>query len=222
MYLEIMQWNLNWFIHTLGSSIGKKLIMALTGFGLIAFLVSHLAGNLTIYAGKGAFDLYAERLHSLGPLLSLAEAGLLVLAVAHILTGTYLFYENIRARPQRYKKKKSAGGRTISSATMPYTGFLILFFIILHLVDFHFVDKTEQTIFQIVLHTFSSPGYTIFYILSMVVVAVHVDHGLWSLLQTLGISNLKYVPLFRLTSLVLSLVVGFGFGSIPVYITLVF
>jgi len=216
-----MKWNLNRLLLTLSSSIGKKLIMAITGLGFCIFLISHLTGNLIIYAGNDAFNSYAERLHALGPLLILAEIGLLFLGVVHISTGVYLSYQNFRARPGRYKKKKNAGGRTIGSSTMPYTGFLILVFIIFHLIDFHFVEKADRSIYQIVLETFSSPGYTIFYILSMVVVATHIDHGLWSLLQTLGINNLEYMPILRMVSSAFSLFVGIGFGSLPVFITLI-
>tara|TARA_B100001964_G_scaffold153869_1_gene169211 strand:- start:127 stop:717 length:591 start_codon:yes stop_codon:yes gene_type:complete len=195
--------------------------MAITGLGFCIFLLSHLAGNLIIYAGNDAFNSYAERLHSLGPLIILAEIGLLVLGIVHVSTGTYLFYQNVRARPRRYRKKKNAGGRSIGSSTMPYTGFLILIFIVFHLIDFHFVEKTDRSIYQIVLETFSNPGYTIFYILSIGVVAVHVDHGFWSLLQTLGINNLECMPVLRVISSATSLFVGIGFGSLPVFITLI-
>ncbi|MCR4289365.1 MAG: succinate dehydrogenase cytochrome b subunit [Candidatus Scalindua sp.] len=216
-----MHWKSNRFILILSSSIGKKSIMAVTGLGFCVFLISHLAGNLIIYAGKDSFNSYAERLHSLGSLLILAEIGLFCLGIVHISTGVYLFYQNFRARPERYKKKKNAGGRTISSSTMPYTGFLILIFIVFHLMDFHFVEKADSSIYQIVLETFSNPGYTIFYILSMVVVATHVDHGFWSLLHTLGITNLECMPVLRVISSAISLFVGIGFGSLPVFITLI-
>ncbi len=216
-----MQWISSKFILTLSSSIGKKLIMAFTGLIFCTFLISHLAGNLFIYAGEDAFNTYAERLHSLGPVITLSEIGLLLFGVVHIFTGIYLLLENFRARPKRYLKKKSVGGRSIGSATMPYTGFLILLFIIVHLIDFHFVDKADRAIYQIVLDTFSNPTYAIFYILSMVVVATHIDHGFWSLLQTLGINNLEHMPFFRLISTSFSIIVGFGFGSIPVFISLI-
>ncbi len=216
-----MRWNSNWFIRTLSSSVGKKLVMAFTGLVFCTFLISHLAGNLFLYAGENAFITYAERLHSLGLVIALAEFGLLVFGVVHISTGTYLLIINFRARPKRYLKKKSAGGRTIGSSTMPYTGFLILFFIIIHLIDFHFVDKTDRSIYQIVLETFSNPVYAIFYILSMVIVAIHVDHGVWSITQTFGINNLENMSFLRLISATFSMIVGFGFGSIPVFITLI-
>jgi succinate dehydrogenase / fumarate reductase cytochrome b subunit len=131
-----MQWDLNWFICTLRSSIGKKLVMALTGLGFCIFLIAHLAGNLTICAGEDAFNSYSERLHALGPLVIFTEIGLLFFAVAHVFIGAYLFYENLRARPERYLVKKNAGGRTIGSVTMPYTGLFILFLLSFTLLIF--------------------------------------------------------------------------------------
>ena len=83
---------MNWITGTLGSSVGKKLMMAITGLSFCGFLAAHLAGNLTIYGGKNAFNSYAEHLHSLGPVLTLAEWGLLVFAIVHVCTGLILFY----------------------------------------------------------------------------------------------------------------------------------
>ena len=211
---------MNWLTNTLGTSVGKKLMMAVTGLGFCGFLTGHLAGNLTIYAGKDAFNSYAEHLHSLGPLLTLAETGLLFFAAVHILTGAFLFYQNFKARPVRYSVNKRAGGRTIGSATMPYTGFILLLFIIFHLLNFHFVDKTNTTIFQIVSSSFAQPGYVFIYTFAMIVAAIHVSHGLWSACQTLGANHPKYTPFIRSASIVFSLIVGIGFGFIPVYVSL--
>ncbi len=210
---------MNWLIQTLWSSIGKKMLMALTGLAFCGFLAGHLAGNLTIFGGKDAFNSYAEQLHSLGPLLTLAELGLLVFAIVHVCTGLILFYQNFSARSNRYAVNKKAGGRTIGSATMPYTGILLLAFIVFHLINFHFVDKTHRSIHEIVTQAFESPLYVIIYILAMVVAAVHVSHGLWSAFQTLGANHKKYMPLIMTLSIIFSLVVGFGFGIIPLYLS---
>ncbi|HSO19012.1 MAG TPA: succinate dehydrogenase, partial [Desulfosarcina sp.] len=126
---------MNWITGTLGSSIGKKLMMAVTGFSFCGFLVTHLAGNLTIYGGRDAFNSYAEHLHSLGPLVTAAELVLLTLFLVHVGTGVILFLQNLKARPVRYAVNKNAGGRTLGSATMPYTGVLILAFIVFHLLN---------------------------------------------------------------------------------------
>lgn len=209
---------MNWLLDIIESSIGKKLLMALTGLGFCVFLFGHLAGNLTIYGGKDAFNSYAEHLHSLGPILTVAEIGLLIFAMVHILSGIFLFWGNLKARPQRYVMKKSAGGRTIGSRTMPYTGFLVLLFVIFHLMNFHFVDKTNTTIFQIVQNAFSDPIYVGIYVAAMLVVGIHVSHGFWSAFQTLGANHPKYMPLIKGLSICFSLIVGMGFGFLPIYL----
>jgi succinate dehydrogenase / fumarate reductase cytochrome b subunit len=208
-----------WITNFFGSSIGKKLLMALTGLCFISFLSVHLAGNLTLYGGRDMFNSYAEHLHSLGPIILFAEWGLLFLAAVHILTGSILFFQNLTARPMRYKMNKQAGGRTLSSITMPYTGFIILLFVIFHLLNFHFIDKTHTTIYEIVSTAFQSPIYIFFYIAAMVVVALHIRHGFWSLFQTLGANHPKYMALVMAASVALSLAFGIGFGFLPIYLS---
>lgn len=211
----------NWLIRTFSSSIGKKLMMALTGLGFCGFLKVHLIGNLFLYGGKDAFNSYAEHLHSLGPLVNVAEFGLLTLAVIHISTGLILFFQNYQSRPVRYAVKKSGGGRTIGSMSMPYTGIVMLLFILFHLVGFHFADKSTRTIFDIVHATFSNPAYVVLYVAAMAVVAIHVSHGLWSAFQTIGANHPKYMPLIMLLSVIFSIVVGVGFGFIPLYMLMI-
>jgi succinate dehydrogenase / fumarate reductase cytochrome b subunit len=212
---------MNWLIRTLWSSVGKKLLMALTGLCFCLFLIGHLAGNLIMYAGKDAFNAYAQRLHALGPLIMLVELGLLFFAIIHIATGLTLFYQNFKARPTRYKIQKRSGGRTIGSSTMPYTGILLVSFIVFHLLNFHFVDKTTTTIAQIVSEAFKSPLYVILYVAAMIVAALHVRHGFWSAFQTLGANHPKYMPAIMVLSILLSLIVGFGFGLLPLYIAII-
>uniref|UniRef100_A0A7C4MPH0 Succinate dehydrogenase cytochrome b subunit n=1 Tax=Desulfatirhabdium butyrativorans TaxID=340467 RepID=A0A7C4MPH0_9BACT len=212
---------MNWLIQTFGSSIGKKLMMAVSGLCFCGFLAAHLAGNLFIYGGKDAFNAYASHLHSLGPLLTIAEFGLLFLALVHVVSGLVLFYQNWSARPERYQVNATAGGRTIGSATMPYTGLILLAFVLFHLFQFHFVDKTTRTIFDIVSTAFRNPVNVGLYVLVMVVAAIHVSHGFWSAFQTLGANHPKYMPAIRLLSILFSLIVGIGFGFIPVYVSLI-
>jgi succinate dehydrogenase / fumarate reductase cytochrome b subunit len=212
--------DMNWFTQTFGSSIGKKLMMSITGLAFIVFLMAHLAGNLTIYGGKDSFNAYAEKLHSLGPVLKLMEAGLITFAVIHIATGLWLFYLNFTARPEKYQVNKCGGGRTIGSRTMPYTGLFLLFFVVFHLSNFTFADKTNTTIFEIVSNAFQSPYYITFYVFAMIVAAVHVSHGFWSAFQTLGFNHSKYMPAIMILSIVFAVVVGVGFGFLPIYISL--
>ncbi len=195
--------------------------MAITGLMFCLFLGVHLFGNLTIYGGQDPFVAYSARLHALGPLVTLVELSLLLFAVLHVSIALILYIENLRARPVGYLIKKTRGGRTWSSALMPYTGLYLLFFIIIHLFTFHFVDRTNQTIYQIVLQAFSKPGYVIFYVLSTIVAALHIKHGLWSSFQTIGASHPKYMPMIKGGSLLFSIGIAVGFGAIPVFVMVV-
>jgi succinate dehydrogenase / fumarate reductase cytochrome b subunit len=212
---------MNWFIAMLRSSIGKKLMMALTGLFFSFFLLIHLIGNLTLYGGKDLFLSYVEHLHALGPLIRIAEIGLLTFAVIHISTGLVLFWQNLQARPVRYQVNKKAGGRTIGSATMPYSGVFILTFVIIHLLNFHFIDHSTQTVFQAIDTTFSMLPYVLFYSLAVAIVAIHVSHGFWSLFQTLGANHPKYMPAIKGVGVMLSLLFAAGFGFIPVYVSFI-
>ncbi len=211
---------MNWLMKNLTSSIGKKQVMAVTGLAFSLFLVTHLIGNLTLYGGKELFISYVEHLHSLGYLITVAEWGLILFAVLHIGTGLLLFIENRRARPVNYAVKKGAGGQTIGSTTAPYTGILILVFLVFHLLRFRFVDKVETNDFIILSLTFEQIGYVIFYVAAMIVVGVHVSHGFWSGFQTLGLSHPKYMPFITRLSSIFAWVVGLAFISIPLFILL--
>jgi succinate dehydrogenase / fumarate reductase cytochrome b subunit len=211
---------MSWLIRTFGSSIGKKLLMAITGLSFIGFLCAHLAGNLTLYKGGTAFNAYAEKLHSLGPILTVFEFGLLSLALIHVTTGIFLFVQNLKARSMPYKIDRRAGGRTLSSVTMPYTGIIILAFVVFHLINFSFVDKSQRTIFEIVSSAFANPVYIVLYVCVMIIVAFHVRHGFWSAFQTIGANHPKYMPALMVLSVIVSLIFGFGFGLLPIYIGL--
>jgi succinate dehydrogenase / fumarate reductase cytochrome b subunit len=209
---------MSWLLHTFGSSIGKKLLMAITGLSFIGFLGTHLAGNLTLYKGGAAFNTYAEKLHALGPILTVFEFGLLALALVHVTVGIILFVQNLKARSVPYELDRPAGGRTLSSVTMPYTGFIILAFVIFHLITISFADKSQRTIFEIVSSAFASPVYMVVYVFVMVVVTLHVQHGFWSAFQTMGANHPKYMPAIMALSIIFSLIFGFGFGILPIYL----
>ena len=209
---------MSWLLRAFGSSIGKKLLMAITGLSFIGFLGAHLAGNLTLYKGDAAFNTYAEKLHALGPILTVFEFGLLALALIHVTTGIILFVQNLKARSVPYELDRPAGGRTLSSVTMPYTGFIILAFVIFHLITISFADKSQRTIFEIVSSAFASPVYMVVYVFVMVVVTLHVQHGFWSAFQTIGANHPKYMPAIMALSIIFSLIFGFGFGILPIYL----
>ena len=211
---------MSWVVRTLSSSVGKKQLMAVSGLLFLLFLAVHLIGNLTIYGGVAAFNAYVEHLHALGPLLMVSEVVMLLALLVHIITGAILFLENRRARPVAYAVDKSGGGRTFSSQTMPYTGLLILVFVVIHLTGASrfFVARTDT--FSLMSAIFAHKALAAFYMFSMVVVAFHVRHGLWSAFQTVGANHPKYMPFIEKLSLAFALLVGVGFGSLPLIISL--
>jgi succinate dehydrogenase / fumarate reductase cytochrome b subunit len=214
---------MNWVVRTLSTSLGKKQLMAVTGMLFLLFLAVHLIGNLTIYGGVPAFNAYVDKLHGLGGLLAVAEVVMLLAVLIHIIFAVILFFENRGARPVKYAVDKSGGGgRTFSSQTMPYTGLLILLFVVIHLATTSrfFTDRTAKTTFQILTEIFSHKGYIAFYLVAMVIVALHVRHGLWSAFQTVGANHPKYMPLIERLSIIFAFIVGIGFGSLPLAISL--
>ncbi|MGW8160731.1 MAG: succinate dehydrogenase cytochrome b subunit [Desulfobulbales bacterium] len=197
------------------TSVGKKSVMATSGLLLALFLLAHLIGNSFSFLGRDAFNSYAEKLHSMGGLIYLFEVVLLTLFLLHIITGIILYIENLRARPVRYAINSSEGGRTWGSRTMPYTGVIILAFIIVHLINFHFTDKSVP-IADLVRQLLSQPPLGLFYIFALLALALHLSHGVWSLFQTVGCNHEKYNRLIRRGTLVFSILLGAVFILIPV------
>ena len=197
------------------SSVGKKSIMAASGLLLSLFLLTHLLGNSVSFLGRDAFNAYAEKLHSLGGLVYVFEIGLLTLFLIHIITGIILYVENLQARPSRYSVNTAEGGRSWGSRTMPYTGALIFVFIIVHLLNFHFTVKS-LAVADLVRGLLSRPPLALFYIVSLLAVALHLSHGAWSLFQSIGFNHEKYNGVLLKGALAFSILVGTVFILIPV------
>ena len=212
---------MKWYLFLIGSSVGKKMLMAVTGLCLIGFLAVHLLGNTMAFVGAEAFNDYAKKLHSLEPYFTVFNIGLLTIGLVHIIVGILLFFENLRARPNNYEIFNNPGGMTFGSKTMPYTGILILIFVIMHLLKFTFVDKSVIPIYQQMAATFANPGWVLIYVVAMVIVAFHISHGFWSLFQTFGINHPRYTPLIMGLGLVVTLMIGIGFGILPVYMLII-
>lgn len=208
---------MGWFISTITSSVGKKLVMAFTGLCFVAFVSVHLFGNLTVLAGKESFQGYIHHLHtSYKYLIPIAEVVLLILAIFHVIFGTILYFQNLKARPIGYSVLKNAGGRTLGSITTPYTGLFLLVFIILHLIRFRFIDKTSLDDYTILVNTFKEPLHTVFYVLAMIALGLHLSHGIWSAFQTFGINHPKYNWLIEKGGTLLSIALATGFAIIPI------
>ncbi len=198
-----------------GSSVGKKIIMAITGACLASFLVVHLLGNTAIYFGAQAFNNYAAHLHEYDPILKVFEVVLLVLFLVHVSFGVMLFIRNRVARPTRYAVSKSSGGSTLGSTTMLYTGLITLVFIGYHLLYVSF-SSSHASIADVIQTHLASSFVAGLYIVAVIALAVHLSHGLWSLWQSLGASHPAYDPFLRRGTLGLAIVVGGVFISFPI------
>lgn len=212
------------------NSVGRKLIMAATGLGMIGFVVIHLLGNFSIFLGPDGINLYAERLHSLGPLLWLARLGIAAMAALHIGFGIWLTLENRRAKPEGYAVKKRLAS-TFASETMIYSGLLLLAFILFHLLHFtlgvvfpetsSLVDSAGRAdVFTMVAESFRKVPIVIIYLAAMGVLFFHVGHGFKSLVQTIGLNNDTTLPLFGKVSPLLAVGLALGYVSIPMLIFL--
>jgi succinate dehydrogenase / fumarate reductase cytochrome b subunit len=213
----------------IASSIGKKQIVAITGLGMVFFLVAHLLGNLLIFSGPEAYNAYAKTLESLGPLLWVARLGLLASVVLHFTFITLLILQNKNARPQEYDVPLHEKTRSLFARTMRYSGVIILVYIIIHLLDYTFTEHTVSNasingeyfgLFGHVYNSFLNPLRTLFYVLTMISLSFHLVHGVQSVTQTFGLYHAVYTPLIRKLALVIACILGVGFSSIPIYILL--
>lgn len=216
------------------SSIGKKLVVALTGIVLVSFLVGHLIGNLVVFLGPEAFNEYAYFLHHMlhGAGIWMFRAVMLVMIVAHI-TATICLTRQNRAARQAYEKPATIQA-TKSSLTMMSTGLTILAFVIYHLLHFTarvgneyntldryktLVDgKAGHNAWQMVIDGFNWWPASLFYVIAMTLLCSHLRHGVGAIFQTLGLRSKKSAGLINQFSIALSLFIWLGFISIPVAI----
>ena len=196
------------------TSIGRKMIMAVTGFCLAGFLLVHVLGNSSIFFGSAAFNSYARHLHSLGPLIVVFELILLALFCCHIFFAVLLFRTNRAARPTSYMVRANAGGRSLGSGTMFYSGLVILTFLLFHLFTIHFVDH-HQPISVIISREFARLSVVAIYCAGVIALGIHLSHGLWSLWQSMGINHPLYNGLIRAGAWFFTLFIAAVFFLLP-------
>lgn len=161
--------------------------MAVSGSLLMLFLLAHTLGVGSSLLGKKYFAGYVAKIHSLGPLLSLLQAGLTVLFLVHIFFGIRLYVDNLAARPVRAGRTSSSGGRTTGSRTMVASGLFIVFFLLFHL--FHFAFSSQPSVDLTVRLVLAAPANAVLYLAAFVALGLHISHGLWSMCHTLGIAG---------------------------------
>ncbi|RMD50851.1 MAG: succinate dehydrogenase [Ignavibacteria bacterium] len=213
---------MGWLSESLNSSIGKKFVMAITGVALILFLIIHLAGNLTLYGGEEAFNSYVSTLDVVKPVIRVIEVILLAVFVGHILNGIRLTIQNLGARPQKYAVNGSKTNTTIYSRTMIITGSIVFIFLVMHLSTIWAAfnlsgSEVEHEYYKIVVDWFQNPVYALAYVISVLLLGFHLNHGFQSAFQTFGWNHNKYFPFIKKLGTVYSLIMAIGFASIPIY-----
>ena len=210
---------------TMQSSVVKKQLVGITGLLLCGFLVTHLTGNFLLLVGPEAFNKYGHALTS-NPLIYVAEAGLLGLFLAHMGMAIKVTLQNKAARPEAYYMKTKTGrGSTFASSSMPYTGLILLAFIIFHLKGIKFGEVYQVTydgvlmrdLHRLTFEKFSTLPYVAFYVISMFAMGVHLSHGFWSAFQSVGFFHTRYTPALRKAAVAFALLVGGGFSFLPIY-----
>ena len=205
-----------WPIRFISSSIGKKIIMAITGLVLILFLCAHALGNAAIFVSSHAFQTYADALHSLPIVVLLFGIGVLAVLLSHVGFGIVLFFQNRSSGGSRYAVNTRVAKNSIASKTMPYSGCLILIFILAHVFAFN-SGPADMEISEHVKEYLSDFNHAIFYIFSFCALALHLSHGFWSMLQTFGVNHPRYNSGIAKLTLIVPLFFLFFFGGIAVY-----
>ena len=203
------------------SSIGRKVVMAVTGAILFGFVLGHLAGNLTVYLGPEALNGYAvflrQFLHGAG--LWIARAVLLLSVILHIWSATSLTLSSRAARPVGYRERQWTES-TYASRTMRWSGVIILLFVIYHLLHFTFgtvhPSFVEGDVYHNFVTGFQSVPVSIAYIIAMIFLGLHLRHGVWSMFQTLGVSHPRYIRWAHVGAWIFALIVVVGNCSFPI------
>ncbi len=212
---------MNPFFRFINSSVGKKIVMSLSGLFLSIFLVEHLAGNLLLLKGDNgeAFNGYAKFMGG-NPIVRTMEIGLLGLILLHIVNGIRIWWENRSAREKGYGAYKIQENTTLQSRMMKLSAALVLFFLTVHMRTFWVSARIlgEHDIAAIVYAQFQHGVYVLFYLVSLTIVGYHLRHGFQSAFQTLGLRTKKYQSLIEFVSVLFWFVVPAGFAFIVLFI----
>ena len=212
------------------SSIGRKWIVAITGVVLVLFVCGHLLGNLSIFLGPDAINTYAKFLQGLGEILWVIRIGLLTCVVLHITFTILLWMENRAATPQKYAVSNTLK-TTVYARHMRLSGLVVLAFVVFHLAEFtlqafnpefkEFHDELgRHDVYRMVIAGFSNFWISGFYIIAIGLLAMHLNHGIASLFQTLGLTTAKMRPLFEKGGAIIAWGIFIGYISIPLSVLL--
>jgi succinate dehydrogenase / fumarate reductase cytochrome b subunit len=208
-------------IKLLTSSVGRKILMAITGLLLSFFMAFHLFGNLFLFVGEAAFNGYVEKLHKLGFLIRIAEFFLVLFVFSHAYSGILLWIKNRKAKKvvSSYSKENTPGAAKYAA----FTGSVVFIFLATHWSTFWYkfnFDLRGMSYYYVVTESqvgFGSPLVSIFYIIAIALLGYHLKHGITSAGQTLGIIGTKYEKTYNNIAAIFWFWIPLGFISIPVW-----
>lgn len=212
----------------ISSSVGTKVIIALSGLALFGYLILHLIGNLFLFLGREALNGWGHTLIS-NPLVIPAEIGLALIFLIHTYKAVVMWWTNRQARPQGYTEKTWAGHtsrKNVGSATMIWTGAIVFAFVVIHVAAFKygaFYEPPEfepgvRDLYQLVVGTFLNPGWAAFYVAVMLLIGTHLRHGIASAFQSIGADGPRFTPAIAGLGVVLAIVIAGGFAFIPIWV----
>ncbi|HVK38739.1 MAG TPA: succinate dehydrogenase cytochrome b subunit [Candidatus Kapabacteria bacterium] len=224
------------FLDALSSQVGRKLLTGITGILLVAFVIAHLSGNLSLLqTNPDPFNRYTAFLSGFGGLLVFVEIMLALVILLHAYLGIAIALRRKKARAQGYEVYKSRGGESrqgLSSRTMAITGIVLLIFLVVHIWQFRFgpgvadgyvttLDgKEARNLHLLVVETFRNIGWVIFYVVATALLGFHLRHGVWSMLQSLGAMKPRMSKAIYSVAFVLGLLLALGFLFLPIWIYL--
>ncbi|MGE3801872.1 MAG: succinate dehydrogenase cytochrome b subunit [Candidatus Kapaibacterium sp.] len=217
----------------LTSQVGRKILTGVTGVLLVFFVIGHLLGNLQLLdPDPNLFNSYGKKLHDFGLLLYIVEVALALLILIHAFIGISIFAKKLKARKGGYKgvgvKEGGMGKQSLASRTMIVTGVVLLIFLVVHILQFRFGQAAETMIdgekavdlHGLVMSTFANIWWVLFYVGVMLLIGFHLRHGIWSMLQSLGMMKPRWSKGIHAAALVIGLLLAVGFLLLPVIIYL--
>jgi succinate dehydrogenase / fumarate reductase cytochrome b subunit len=225
---------LYWFANFLTSSIGKKLLMSLSGFFLILFLPVHLIGNLQLLTKDAgvSFNLYSYFMTH-NPFIKTVSYLLYFSILLHTVQGLLLWRMNRKAKGKigyAVKALRGDGTNVKAASNMAWLGIIIFVFIMVHMYQFWLQMKlgkvpmvdidgvSYKNLYDPVISAFTNLNFVLFYVISMIIIGIHLNHGFQSAFQTLGLSHKKYTPLIKSIGKAYAFIVPFGFAIIPIIV----
>ncbi|HEU4879225.1 MAG TPA: succinate dehydrogenase cytochrome b subunit [Gemmatimonadaceae bacterium] len=203
------------------AAIGKKIVMGVTGLIGIGFVIAHMAGNLLTFRGAEAINAYAHFLASTGELLWILRLILIASVILHVVAAYQLTMQNRAARPDGYVNREPQVS-TWAARTMRWGGVLLLVFIVLHIM--HFTNPgwrpqggfVKADVYTNIVTSFRIWWITLFYVAAMLALGLHLYHGAWSSVRSIGLSQPSERPLHRTVALAIAVIVWLGFTAVPV------